>query len=50
MSNFVFEEAKEYMLKWIGEFVSKPNPLLNNFPPCPFAKQAMYRPPVNNII
>ncbi len=41
MSNFVFEEAKEYMLKWIGEFVSKPNPLLNNFPPCPFAKQAM---------
>ena len=41
MTNFNINEAKEYMLQWISDFVSKPNPLLNNFPPCPFAKQAM---------
>jgi hypothetical protein len=41
MTNFNIDEAKEYMLQWISDFVSKPNPLLNNFPPCPFAKQAM---------
>lgn len=41
MTDFNIEEAKEYMLKWISDFVSKPNPLLNDFPPCPFAKQAM---------
>ena len=41
MTNFNIDEAKEYMLQWICDFVSKPNPLLNNFPPCPFAKQAM---------
>lgn len=41
MTNFNLDEAREYMLQWISDFVSKPNPLLNNFPPCPFAKQAM---------
>ena len=41
MTNFNIDEAKEYMLQWISDFVSKPNPLLNNFPPCPFAKQAV---------
>ncbi len=27
--------------KWINDFVTKPNPLLNNMPPCPFAKQGI---------
>ena len=26
---------------WIDDFVTKPNPLLNNMPPCPYAKQAI---------
>ena len=33
--------AVEYLQKWIIEFVSVNNPDLNNFPPCPFAKQAL---------
>ena len=41
MTEFNLDEAKEYMLQWISDFVSKPNPLLNNFPPCPFARQAV---------
>ena len=41
MANFNLVEAKKYMLQWISDFVSKPNPLLNDFPPCPFAKQAV---------
>ena len=38
MTNFNLDEAKEYMLNWISDFVSNPT-LLNNFPK-PFAKQA----------
>jgi len=34
-------EATFYIKKWIDDFVSKPNPDLNNFPPCPYAKQAI---------
>jgi len=34
-------EAVEYLKKWIVDFVSKNHPDLGNFPPCPFAKQAM---------
>ena len=26
---------------WIDDFVTKPNPLLNDFPPCPYARKAM---------
>ncbi len=34
------EEQKQDILKWIREFVEKPNALLNNWPPCPYAKEA----------
>ena len=33
--------AVEYLQNWIINFVSVNNPDLNNFPPCPFAKQAL---------
>ena len=26
--------------QWLNDFVEKPNPLLNNWPPCPYARQA----------
>lgn len=32
--------------QWLIDFVEKPNPLLNNWPPCPYARQAR----VNNKI
>ncbi len=35
------QEAVDYLKKWIVDFVSKNHPDLGNFPPCPFAKQAM---------
>ena len=35
-----FEQAKLDIEKWIVDFVEKPNPLLNNWPPCPYARQA----------
>lgn len=34
------EAQKQDILKWIREFVEKPNALLNNWPPCPYAKEA----------
>lgn len=38
---FNLEEGKSYILKWIEDFVTQPNKDLNNFPPCPYAKQAV---------
>ena len=35
-----FEQAKLDIEQWIVNFVEKPNPLLNNWPPCPYARQA----------
>ena len=35
-----FEQAKLDIEQWIVDFVEKPNPLLNNWPPCPYARQA----------
>lgn len=35
-----FEKAKQEIQKWIIEFVEQPSPLLNNWPPCPYARQA----------
>jgi hypothetical protein len=35
-----FEQAKTDIEQWIVDFVEKPNPLLNNWPPCPYARQA----------
>lgn len=34
------EEQKQEILNWIQDFVERPNPLLNNWPPCPYAKEA----------
>jgi hypothetical protein len=35
-----FDQAKQDVIDWIVSFVEKPNPLLNNWPPCPYARQA----------
>lgn len=35
-----FEKAKQEIEKWIVDFVEKPNPLLNGWAPCPYARQA----------
>lgn len=34
-------KSVDFLKKWIVDFVSKNHPDLDNFPPCPFAKQAM---------
>lgn len=41
-----FEQAKKDITQWIVDFVEKPNPLLNNWAPCPYARQAR----VNNRV
>lgn len=41
-----FEQAKQDITQWIVDFVEKPNPLLNHWAPCPYARQAR----VNNLI
>lgn len=33
-------ESEKFLRQWILNFLSKPEPLLNNLPPCPFARQA----------
>jgi hypothetical protein len=35
-----FTQAKLDIEQWIVDFVEKPNPLLNGWPPCPYARQA----------
>ena len=35
-----FDLAQQHIKQWIIDFVDKPNPLLNNWPPCPYARQA----------
>jgi hypothetical protein len=34
------ELVKQQLTTWMQDFVEKPNALLNNWPPCPFARQA----------
>lgn len=36
----IFEQARQEITQWIIDFVEKPNPMLNNWPPCPYARQA----------
>jgi hypothetical protein len=31
---------RQRLQQWLVDFVEKPNPLLNNWPPCPYARQA----------
>ena len=33
--------ATDDVTKWINEFVTKPNPVFGNLPPCPFAQKAI---------
>ena len=35
-----FSQAKTDIEQWIVDFVEKPNPVLNNWAPCPYARQA----------
>ena len=39
--NLTITSMDEEIQNWVYNFVSRPNPLLNNFPPCPFAKKAI---------
>lgn len=34
------EDIKDKLINWMIDFVEKPNPMLNNWAPCPFARQA----------
>ena len=34
------DEIQLKLNQWLVDFVEKPNPLLNNWPPCPYARQA----------
>ena len=34
------QSIRQKLEQWLVEFVEKPNPLLNNWPPCPYARQA----------
>ena len=35
-----FEQAKQDILTWVCEFVERPHPALNGWPPCPHARRA----------
>jgi hypothetical protein len=35
-----FEQARQQVEQWIVDFVEKPTPLLNGWPPCPYARRA----------
>ena len=35
-----FEQAKQDITDWVINFVEKPNPLLNGWAPCPYARRA----------
>lgn len=34
------QNVQQKLTDWLVNFVEKPNPLLNNWPPCPYARQA----------
>jgi hypothetical protein len=34
------QEIRHELEHWLANFVEQPNPLLNNWPPCPYARQA----------
>ena len=35
-----FERARQDIMQWITEFVERPHPALNGWPPCPHARRA----------
>lgn len=34
-------KSRDWVLKWIEEFVTQPNSVFGNMPPCPYARQAL---------
>jgi hypothetical protein len=40
---------REKLNQWLIEFVEKSNPLLNNWPPCPYARQARLSNKINVV-
>ena len=44
------QQVTEDVKAWIAEFVTKPNPLLQNLPPCPYAKQAILEDKVQIVV
>ena len=42
-------QIREKLNKWLTDFVEKPNPLLNNWPPCPYARQARISNKINVV-
>jgi hypothetical protein len=34
-------KSRDWVLKWIEEFVTQPNAVFGNMPPCPYARQAI---------
>ena len=40
---------REKLNQWLIDFVEKPNPLLNNWPPCPYARQARISNKINVV-
>lgn len=45
--DFDFTKARAEIQQWIVDFVEKPNPLLNGWAPCPYARQARINNEVN---
>lgn len=42
-------QIKQDLEKWLVNFVEKSNPLLNNWPPCPYARQARLSNKINIV-
>lgn len=42
-------QIREKLNQWLTDFVEKPNPLLNDWPPCPYARQARISNKINVV-
>ena len=40
---------QQQLEKWLVDFVEKPNPLLSNWPPCPYARQARLASQIHTV-
>lgn len=38
--SYDYTQARQEVLTWMQDFVEKPNPMLNGWAPCPYARQA----------
>ena len=41
MTQHKTQTPTETIQKWISDFVTQPNPIFGNLPPCPFAQKAI---------